>query len=48
MAREAVQLAADAIREAVTCERPECTPDQHHRFVTENLRIAADLTRDER
>lgn len=39
--REAVQLAADVIREAVTCDRAECTPDQHHRFVTENLRIAA-------
>lgn len=48
MAREAVQLAADVIREAVTCERPQCTEDDHHRFVTENLRIAAELTRDER
>ena len=40
--REAVQLAADVIREAVTCDRSECTPDQHHRFVTENMQIAAD------
>ncbi|MGW1980735.1 hypothetical protein [Streptomyces sp. NPDC001889] len=42
--REPVQLAADVIREAVTCDRQECTPDQHHRFVTENMRIAARLT----
>jgi hypothetical protein len=41
-ARDAVQLAADVIREAVTCDRTECTPDQHHQFVTENLQIAAD------
>jgi hypothetical protein len=40
--REPMQLAADVIREAVTCERQECTPDQHLRFVTENMRIAAD------
>lgn len=39
--REAVQLAADVIREAVTCDRSECTPDQHHRFITENMQIAA-------
>lgn len=44
--REAVQLAADVIREAITCDREECTPDQHHRFVTENLQIAADRIRE--
>lgn len=36
-----VQLVADAIREAVTCERAECTADQHVRFVAENLALAA-------
>ncbi|MDX2802704.1 hypothetical protein [Streptomyces scabiei] len=40
--REAIQLAADVIREAVTCERAECTPADHHRFVTENMQIAAE------
>lgn len=47
-AREPVQLVADVIREAVTCDRPQCTPDDHHRFVTENMRIAADETRKQR
>lgn len=42
--REPVQLAADVIREAVTCDRAQCTPDDHYRFITENLRIAADKT----
>ncbi|MEU9095922.1 hypothetical protein [Streptomyces sp. NPDC048428] len=36
-----VQFVADVIREAVTCEREQCTPEDHERFVTENLRIAA-------
>lgn len=40
-AREPVQLAADVIREAVTCDRDQCTPDDHLRFVTENMKIAA-------
>ncbi|WP_399553839.1 hypothetical protein OG473_39905 (plasmid) [Streptomyces anulatus] len=44
-AREPVELAAQVIREAVTCERQQCTPEQHHRFVTENMRIAAEQTR---
>ncbi|MEV6617313.1 hypothetical protein AB0N31_26365 [Streptomyces sp. NPDC051051] len=48
MDREPVQLAADVIREAVTCERSQCTEDQHHRFVTENLSLAAKQIRDER
>lgn len=43
--REPVQLAAEVIREAVTCERQQCTPEDHHRFVTENMRIAAEQTR---
>lgn len=38
---EPVQLMADVIREAVTCERQQCTPEQHQRFVAENLQIAA-------
>lgn len=41
-AREPVQLAADVIREAITCDREQCTPDQHVRFVSENLTIAAE------
>ncbi|MFD7548543.1 hypothetical protein [Streptomyces sp. NPDC059816] len=45
--RGPVQLAADVIREAMACERPECTPDQHHRFITENMQIAARLTNEE-
>ncbi|MEU0354940.1 hypothetical protein [Streptomyces cyaneofuscatus] len=44
-AQEPVELAAHVIREAVTCERQQCTPEQHHRFVTENMRIAAEQTR---
>jgi hypothetical protein len=43
--REPVQLAADVIREAVTCERAECTPEEHVRFVEENLQIAAEQIR---
>ncbi|MET9051215.1 hypothetical protein ABZW50_08685 [Streptomyces bacillaris] len=44
-AQEPIDLAAQVIREAVTCERQECTPEQHHRFVTENMQIAAEQTR---
>ncbi len=40
-AREPVELVAAVIREAVTCERTECTPEAHSRFVSENLQIAA-------
>jgi hypothetical protein len=40
--REPVQAMADVIREAVTCERQECTPGDHQRFVTENLRISSE------
>lgn len=40
--REPVQLAADVIREAVTCEREQCTPEDHQRFVAENMRIASE------
>ena len=40
-AREPVRLVADVIREAVTCERTECRPEDHTKFVSENLRIAA-------
>ncbi|WP_158734451.1 MULTISPECIES: hypothetical protein [unclassified Streptomyces] len=38
--RDPVQLAADVIREAVTCDRSQCTPDDHQRYVTENMQIA--------
>lgn len=41
-AREPMQLAAEVIREAVTCDRQQCTPEDHQRFVAENLRIAAE------
>lgn len=41
-AREPVELAAQVIREAVTCERQQCTPEQHVRFVAENMRIASE------
>lgn len=40
-AGEPVELVAAVIREAVTCEREQCTPDDHQRFVAENLQIAA-------
>ncbi|WP_405699112.1 hypothetical protein OG209_05320 [Streptomyces sp. NBC_01383] len=40
--RGPVQLVADVIREAVTCERQQCRPEDHQRFVAENLRIAAE------
>ncbi|MFZ3498744.1 hypothetical protein ACODT5_36950 [Streptomyces sp. 5.8] len=43
-AREPVQLAAEVIREAVTCDRPQCTPDDHHRFITANIQLAHRLT----
>lgn len=43
-AREPVQLAADVIREAVTCDRPQCTPDDHHRYVSDNMQIAREMT----
>ncbi|MEV7122139.1 nucleoside 2-deoxyribosyltransferase domain-containing protein [Kitasatospora griseola] len=35
-------LASKVILEALNCRRAECTPDQHHKFVQENLQIAAD------
>lgn len=31
---------AKVIREAVECDRPECLPEQHARYVAENLTIA--------
>lgn len=40
--REPVQLVADVIREAVTCDREQCRPEDHQRFVAENLRLAAE------
>ncbi|MCX4538349.1 hypothetical protein [Streptomyces sp. NBC_01669] len=43
-AREAVELAAAVIREAITCERTECTPEDHQRFVSENMQIASEQT----
>lgn len=42
-AQEPVQLVAEVIREAVTCDRTECTPETHTRFVEENLRIATEI-----
>lgn len=39
--RGPVQVVAEVIREAVTCERQECTPEQHQRFVAENMQIAS-------
>jgi hypothetical protein len=30
---------AEVIREAVECDRPECLPESHVRFVAENLEI---------
>ncbi|WP_461712329.1 hypothetical protein [Streptomyces sp. DSM 41013] len=36
-----VRFAADVIREAVTCDRDQCRPDDHVRFVSENMEIAA-------
>lgn len=41
-AREPMQLAADVIREAVTCDREQCMPEDHQRFVADNLRIASE------
>lgn len=34
------KFAAEVIREAVTCDRPECGPWTHARFVETNLDIA--------
>lgn len=41
--RDPAEYMAAVIREAVTCERAECTPDEHHRFVTENMQIAQEV-----
>lgn len=46
-APEPVELAAHVIREAVTCERAECTPQDHTRYVTDNMQIAMDRTNEE-
>ena len=35
-----VEFAANVIREALTCDRPQCTPEDHAKFVTDNMRIA--------
>ncbi|MCX4970831.1 hypothetical protein OHA98_40020 [Streptomyces sp. NBC_00654] len=40
-----MELVAGVIRETVTCDGAECTPDDHHRFVTENMRIAVERTK---
>lgn len=40
-----VEFAAYVVREALTCDRPQCTPEDHSRFVSENLRIAMDENR---
>ncbi|MFF8696754.1 hypothetical protein ACF08W_31525 [Streptomyces sp. NPDC015144] len=40
--RGPAQVVADVIREAVTCEREQCRPEDHQRFVDENLRIATE------
>lgn len=42
--REPVELAAAVIREAITCERTECTPEDHQRFVADNMQIASEQT----
>lgn len=34
------EFLAKVIREAVECDRPECLPDHHTRYVAENLEIA--------
>ena len=39
---------AEVVREAITCDRPECTPEQHAQFVTDNLRVAQEEVRTER
>jgi hypothetical protein len=35
-----VEFFATVVHEALTCDRPQCTPQDHSRFVSENLRIA--------
>ncbi|MEU5660099.1 hypothetical protein ABZ802_31450 [Streptomyces sp. NPDC047737] len=40
--RDPVQHVAEVIREAVTCERQQCTPRDHQKFVADNMQIAAD------
>jgi len=45
---QTAQFAAEVIREAVECDRPDCLPEQHTRFVEENLAIAADHIRENR
>ncbi|MFJ6487074.1 hypothetical protein [Streptomyces californicus] len=40
--RGPAEYIAEVIREAVTCEREQCTPEQHQRFVAENMQIAAE------
>lgn len=36
------KFVAEVIREAVECDRTECRPEEHTRFVEENLSIAAE------
>jgi hypothetical protein len=36
------KFVAEVIREAIECDRTECRPEQHTRFVEENLSIAAE------
>ena len=42
-----VGYAAAVVREAVTCQRAECTPQDHIKFVEANMVIASEATRDQ-
>lgn len=38
--QQPIDLVVSVVREALTCDRAECTPDDHAKFVDENFRIA--------
>jgi hypothetical protein len=39
-ANDSVEFMANVVREALTCDRPQCAPNDHAKFVSENFRIA--------
>lgn len=39
-----LDLVVGVVREVLACDRAECTPEDHQRFVSENFRIARNDT----
>lgn len=42
-----VGYAAAVVKEAITCQRAECTPEDHSKFVTRNMEIASEVISDQ-